>query len=235
MYEVHVLKDGYNVKEGPGKQRSCGSITLLKGPRNVIVDTGNPWDKELILEALRNHNLEPNDIHYVVCTRAHGDKVGNLNLFGRAVGIVAGEVSQHQHYHRHGFTEGIPYEIDDDVEVIATPGHTGSDVSVIVRNTKKGTVAITGDLFERLEDLEDFSLWQENSEFPEVQQQNRLEILRFADWIVPGHGPMFQVPYEYKAQLKMVMYQEFKSTTVDGVDGSMSSFSETNYTVIEED
>ena len=91
----------------------------------------------------------------------------------------------------------------------------------------------SGDLFEQQEDLEDFSLWQENSEYPEIQQQNRMEILRFADWIVPGHGPMFQVPQEYKAQLKMVMYQEFKSTTVENVDGSMS-YAETNCTVIEE-
>ncbi|XP_053404174.1 metallo-beta-lactamase domain-containing protein 1-like isoform X2 [Mercenaria mercenaria] len=235
MYEVHVLKEGYNIKQGPGKQKSCGSITLLKGPRNIIVDTGNPWDKELILEALRGFSLEPNDVHYVVCTTAHSDKVGNLNLFGRAVGIMAGEVSQHQHYFRHGFTEGIPYEIDDDIEVVATPGHTGSDVSVIVKNTKQGTVAVTGDLFERSEDLEDFTLWQENSEYPEIQQQNRLEVLRFADWIVPGHGPMFQVPQEYKSQLRMVMFNEFKSTTTDSADGHVESFSESTYTVIEQD
>ena len=33
-----------------GQQKACGSITLLKGPHNVIVDTGNPWDKDLILQ-----------------------------------------------------------------------------------------------------------------------------------------------------------------------------------------
>lgn len=43
-----------------------------------------------------------------------------------------------------GIFQGIPYEIDDDIEVISTPGHTGSDVSVIVRNTKHGIVAVTG-------------------------------------------------------------------------------------------
>lgn len=41
--------------------------------------------------------------------------------------------------------QGIPYEIDDFIEVIPTPGHTGRDVSVIVRGTDKGTIAITGD------------------------------------------------------------------------------------------
>jgi glyoxylase-like metal-dependent hydrolase (beta-lactamase superfamily II) len=40
--------------------------------------------------------------------------------------------------------QGIPYEIDDDVEVVPTPGHTGADISVIVSNTELGTVAVAG-------------------------------------------------------------------------------------------
>ena len=40
--------------------------------------------------------------------------------------------------------QGIPYEINEDIEVVATPGHTATDVSVIVRNTANGIVAITG-------------------------------------------------------------------------------------------
>ncbi|XP_053404173.1 metallo-beta-lactamase domain-containing protein 1-like isoform X1 [Mercenaria mercenaria] len=235
MYEVHVLKEGYNIKQGPGKQKSCGSITLLKGPRNIIVDTGNPWDKELILEGLKRHGLSSDRIQFAVCTHGHSDHVGNLNLFSKAIHIVSHDVCEGDLYSLHDFAKGIPYEIDDDIEVVATPGHTGSDVSVIVKNTKQGTVAVTGDLFERSEDLEDFTLWQENSEYPEIQQQNRLEVLRFADWIVPGHGPMFQVPQEYKSQLRMVMFNEFKSTTTDSADGHVESFSESTYTVIEQD
>lgn len=91
---------------------------------------------------------------------------------------------------------------------------------------------MSGDLFERLEDLEDFTLWQENSENPEAQQFNRMEVLKYADWIIPGHGPMFAVPNEYKQQLKMVMFYEH--TTVDGPSGS-TTHSETSYSIIEED
>ena len=40
--------------------------------------------------------------------------------------------------------QGIPYEIDDFVEIWPTPGHTGADVSVIVRGTKHGVVAVVG-------------------------------------------------------------------------------------------
>jgi hypothetical protein len=67
----------------------------------------------------------------------------------------------------------------------------------------------TGDLFECLEDLEEPSLWQDNSENPETQEQHRIEVLRKADYIVPGHGKMFKVPDEYKRScMKVVMFRE---------------------------
>ena len=65
-----------------------------------------------------------------------------------------------------------------------------------------------GDLFERFEDLDDPDLWQSNSENPNQQEQSRIDILQMADFIVPGHGPMFQVPKHYKHQMKVVMMQQ---------------------------
>ena len=32
-----------------GLMKAGGSVTLLKGPQNIIVDTGSPWDRELLL------------------------------------------------------------------------------------------------------------------------------------------------------------------------------------------
>ena len=78
------------------------------------------------------------------------------------------------------------------MEVIPTPGHTNHDVSVIVEDTRFGVVAITGDLFEKGEDLAMDQLWTQYSENREQQYQNRLKVLRKADYIVPGHGKMFK-------------------------------------------
>ncbi|XP_046342146.2 metallo-beta-lactamase domain-containing protein 1-like isoform X2 [Haliotis rufescens] len=208
MYEVIVLKEGYSITDGPGHQKACGSITLLRGEHTILVDTGNPWDKDLIVEGLHEHSLLPEHIEYVVCTNGHTDKVGNLNLFPQALHIVSFDVSVRDCFLLHKFGEGIPYEIDEHVEVVPTPGHTGSDVSVIVKNTALGTVAVTGDLFERFEDLDQPHLWQDNSEQPEQQEQSRIAVLRRADYIVPGHGPMFQVPEYCKKQLRVVMVCE---------------------------
>ncbi|KAI8770667.1 metallo-beta-lactamase domain-containing protein 1 isoform X1 [Biomphalaria glabrata] len=262
MYDIIILKEGYTQLESQGTIRSCGSITLLKGPRyNIIVDTGNPWDRDLLLQALQregltpeqinyvictsgkmaqtgnlnlfttalhlvsgdvckdevyhlhgfrlsDQGLKPEDIHYVVCSHGHSDHVGNLNLFPAAVHCVGFDICRHDQYLLHEFKEGIPYEIDEDVEIWPTPGHTGSDVSVLVKKTNLGTVAVVGDLFECEADLDCPSLWQENSERPHLQEQSRITILGVADFIIPGHGPMFQVPEEYKSQMRVVMLME---------------------------
>ena len=63
----------------------------------------------------------------------------------------------------------------------------------------------SGDLFECEEDLEDPDIWQECSWDRETHQQSRIEVLRIADYIVPGHGKLFRVPDCYKGQMKMVM------------------------------
>lgn len=42
---------------------------------------------------------------------------------------------------------GNPYKIDDNVEVLPTPGHTFSDVTTIVKSANKGVCAITGNFF----------------------------------------------------------------------------------------
>ena len=55
-----------------------------------------------------------------------------------------------------------------------------------------------GDLFENEADLDDSSVWRENSEQPDKQEVNRDKVLKMADYIIPGHGPIFKVPEKYK-------------------------------------
>ena len=105
-------------------------------------------------------------------------------------------------------------------------------MSIGQKTTFKLILFISGDLFECAEDLEDYTLWQENSENPELQQQHRMEVLQGSDYIIPGHGPMFKVPDDSKRQLRMVMFQE--RTVVDGPSGSSTKV-EMNYVVLEED
>ncbi|XP_072038008.1 metallo-beta-lactamase domain-containing protein 1-like [Amphiura filiformis] len=193
VYSVHILKEGYSKAEEPGEQRACGTISLVKGTHKIIVDTGNPWDRELIVRGLASHGLCADDIDHVVCTHGHSDHVGNLNLFLNARHIVGYDVCQGDLYTDHPFSEGISLWIDDVVEVKPTPGHTHSDVSLIVHNTKDGVTVIAGDLFECEEDLKNPSIWKDNSEAPDMQESNRSQVLTVANVIVPGHGKLFHV------------------------------------------
>ncbi|KAK3727316.1 hypothetical protein RRG08_049939 [Elysia crispata] len=209
MYDVIIIKEGYCRPEAQGSMRASGTVTLLKGPkRNILVDAGSPWDKEEIVQGLLRQDVRPEDIHYMVCTHGHPDHVGNTNLFTKAVLIMGFNIQFEDQYFLHDFKQGIPYEIDEEIEVWPTPGHTSEDVSVVVKCTNLGTVVVAGDLFECEADLDSPNLWQDQSHSPHQQEQSRIEVLRVADFIVPGHGPMFQVPGHIKSQMKVVMIVE---------------------------
>ena len=193
MYSVVALKVGYSDWARPNQQLASGSITLVKGAKNIIVDTGLPTDRTLIRRELKRNDVAPRQIDYVVCTCGQSDHTGNNNLFPHATLIMSYDVSVGDLFTFFPFHCGQIYQIDQGVRVLPTPGHTNHDVSVLV-NTKQGVVAITGDLFEREDDLQDPGLWKSFSEFPDTQATSRQLILGLADFIVPGHGAMFAVP-----------------------------------------
>lgn len=191
-YNVCVLLEGYSDATGPGTQNATGSSTLFKGPTHIVVDTGTPWDKHRLLTRLRECGIGPLDVGFVVCTHGHSDHVGNLNLFENATMIVSYDVSKGHSYTTFPFKQGRTYKINDYAEVIPTPGHTDCCVSVIIRDTNLGTVVAAGDLFECKDDLQQPRLWKDFSEHIDQQIANREKVLKIADWIIPGHGQMFQ-------------------------------------------
>uniref|UniRef100_A0A1B6L610 Metallo-beta-lactamase domain-containing protein 1 n=1 Tax=Graphocephala atropunctata TaxID=36148 RepID=A0A1B6L610_9HEMI len=204
-YNVHVISEGYSRMVSDSIMAANCTSTLLKGPNNIIVDTMTAWDKDVIVSGLKKHNMKCEDISYVICTHGHSDHIGNNNLFFNAKQHIVGfSINCRDHYSLHPFESGEVYKIDEDVSVLPTPGHTSEDVTVLVKTRDYGTVAVTGDLFEREEDLSEPSLWREvaGSQFPDKQETNRNKILAVADYIVPGHGPMFKVSQEIKNRLK---------------------------------
>lgn len=192
MYKIDVLFEGYCRPINDGMLANC-TCTLIKGPKNIIVDTMTAWDKAALVEAIHDHGLEVDDIDYVVSTHGHSDHIGNNNLFLKAQHIVGRCVSYKQTYYddsKFFNCEGV-YTIDNYIQIVSTPGHTLVDVSVIVQTTQE-SFGIVGDLFENEDDLMDESIWiNAGSENPDSQRKNRKKILEQVDWIIPGHGPMF--------------------------------------------
>ncbi|KAJ0182634.1 hypothetical protein K1T71_002003 [Dendrolimus kikuchii] len=203
MSEVIVLYDGYSKITNTDQMQANCSCTLIQGVHNIIVDTMTAWDSERIISALHKQQITPDDINYVVSTHGHSDHIGNNNLFLKAKHIVGFSISCQDKYFIHPFDKGEEYIINDSVKIIPTPGHTMSDVTVLVISNEAKTIAVTGDLFEKYEDIENPNIWLEaGSEDPIQQMRNRLKVANIADWIVPGHGPKFQVTNEIRESLK---------------------------------
>ncbi|KAI3376718.1 hypothetical protein L3Q82_017145 [Scortum barcoo] len=189
-YSVSVLKVGYCVSQADGTYRADGTITLITGPRTILVDTGGPWDRNFLLMTLKDRGLKPGDINFVVGTHGHSDHIGNLSLFPTTVMIVGYDISEGDVYLPNKLAEGHAYSIDEHVSVVPSPGHSGQDVSVQVRGTSAGTVLVVGDLFECCSDEDS---WRDLSINPAVQEISRQEALSTADLIIPGHGLPFRV------------------------------------------
>lgn len=191
MAEVKVLKVGYCEAAAEGEVRADCTITLVRGATNILVDTGNPQDKVELVLLLAQERLTPEDISVVVCTHGHSDHVGNNNLFPHATFVFFHDISQGDRFTGHRFSEES-YLIADDVEVIATPGHTREDLSVLVK-TDAGVVAIVGDLFDREEDVKQQIVRAGPGGNAKQQAVSQRMILARADYVVPGHGDMFRV------------------------------------------
>lgn len=163
------------------------------------------WDGDVLLRELKQHHITPDQVDYLVCSHGHSDHVGNLNLFLNAQHFVGSCKSHKNIYYFHDF-EKEPYVIDRDIEVIATPGHTLTCISLIVRNTNyenHSSVAIVGDLFEKEEDVFNESIWiGAGCEDEKLQRKNRLKVADMVDFIVPGHGPAFKVTREIREKLR---------------------------------
>src|SRR3954454_931744 len=85
MPEVVVLRAGYSRPDADVSSRAGCSISLVRGGSGpMLVDTGGPSERELLLWALSDSGLPPDEVVSVVCTHGHIDHVGNANLFADA-------------------------------------------------------------------------------------------------------------------------------------------------------
>jgi len=192
--EVIVLLRGFVQAIDNARSRASGTVTLITGSPIMIVDTGAPEQRQELLEALRSHGVDPEQVAYVVNTHGHLDHVGNNNLFPHATFVLDTDLARDGEYWSHDFGAG-PLLIEGldgagPVTVMATPGHTDHDLSVLVR-TDAGEVAVVGDLFEYGRDAED-GAWRRWSRDVPRQEASREHVIRLADYIVPGHGDIFR-------------------------------------------
>lgn len=213
--QVIVLQPGYAIWDnGLKAQKADGTITLIKSVKTIIVDTGLPKDKEVILQGLKKHGVAPNQVDFVICTHGDADHIGNNNLFPTAKLIVGfdiydGDIATF-------FQKN--YKVDNFVTATEMTGHDDRSIGILVE-TNDGLVVICGDLFEYENDWQNAKDWMAFSKRPKDHIKNRAKVWELAEYIVPGHGDIFKVDksvnilQEENRQLKELMQ---KSVNVYG-------------------
>jgi len=204
--KIIILKDGYSFISNTGDNKADCSISLIIGTsKRILVDTGLPLDRDYLIKALKDNGLNVEDVDVVVGTHGHSDHISNIGLFPHSLIIVSCDICHGDTYYDNELVKGIVYPVDEGIDVMFTPGHTGRDVSVVVRHTEHGTVVVAGDLFESEQDIENSSRWKSVSENPDVQLKSRSQVAEIADCVVPGHGPMFTLTQNHKEIIRQQM------------------------------
>jgi glyoxylase-like metal-dependent hydrolase (beta-lactamase superfamily II) len=80
---------------------------LIKGERSILVDTGNPGDKQKILDALSSNGVTPKNISLIIITHCHSDHFGNIAALKEQTGA---EVAIHKS-EADALTKGVNAEI----------------------------------------------------------------------------------------------------------------------------
>ena len=192
MAEVKVLIEGYAKSTGGEEFRASPTTTLIKDSgKLILVDPGA--NKQKLLDALKKAGLKPEEINLIFLTHYHIDHLLNIRLFPNKDILDGGTIYRDDE--EIGISGKIP---NTNIKIIPTPGHSSEHVSLLVE-TEKGKVCIAGDLWwweDGKQKTDKKSLLNAKDMFAKDKKallKSRKKILGIADYIIPGHGKMFEV------------------------------------------
>jgi len=185
MAEVKILIQGFTNADTQeeGEEKTCPTITLVKDKSlNIIVDPGVLESQQVLADKLKEEGLGISDIDIVCITHSHIDHYRNIGMFPKAktlefFGLWDGQA-----------VDDWQEQFTDDIKIIKTPGHNYDSISLLVK-TEKGVVAVVGDVFWK-EGLPEKDAYATDSK---ELEKSRKRILELADYVIPGHGPMYKV------------------------------------------
>jgi len=181
MANVKILVRGYLPDDT--EKGSCSTISLVQDKDlNIVVDPGTLKDPDLLVKSLADHDLKTDDINIIFLTHSHMDHYRNIGLFPKAKAL------DYWGYWEKDLMTDADEKITDDLSFIRTPGHSDDSITLLVK-TDKGLIAICGDVFWK----ENFPEKDKYATDPKKLEESRKKILETADFVIPGHGEMFDV------------------------------------------
>lgn len=185
---LDILTVGHLVKENDVVKEAHSTSTLIRsGDRTIVVDTSSRERRDAIKHSLKSLKVLPKDVDIVVTTHAHGDHMGNDDMFPKAQFIVHEEEGPIE---GHRIMDGDILEIAPGVVIVHTPGHSRGSISVFVEGDQR--YAVTGDAVPLEDNFR--RMVPPGIHFDrEIALQSINRVGEFADIIVPGHGYPFPV------------------------------------------
>ena len=182
--EVRVLVVGGLERHPDGTViNATSTVTLIRGERNYLVDTGRADTGEALLSALHRAHLEVEDINAIILTHLHSDHRGCIHLFPEAELIV--HPKEPLDVVRRNLTKAMEGELEYGIYLLHTPGHTPGHISVLVKAQR--TFAICGDAIPTplnlLKWLPPFYRFD-----TALSMESMRKLVQAAEFIVPGHG-----------------------------------------------
>lgn len=192
MAEVKVLIEGYAKEENGVEVASSSTVLIKDSGLKILVDPGA--NKKLLLKSLSKEGLKPEDVDLIFITHYHPDHILNIKLFPDK------DILDNNIIYRDdkeiGFIDKIP---NTNIKAIETPGHAHEHACLLVE-TKKGKVIVAGDLWWWSNNEKQKTDYKSllNHKDPYVKnkkalRESRKKILKIVDYVIPGHGKMFEV------------------------------------------
>jgi glyoxylase-like metal-dependent hydrolase (beta-lactamase superfamily II) len=175
---LDVLFTGY-----AASPRVAGTVSVVRdGDHVIIVDPGMVPSRAAILDPLNALGIAPGDVTDIVLSHHHPDHTVNVALFGEVPVHDFQAVYTRDHWHSRAADQ---VQITPAVRLLATPGHTPQDLSVLV-GTRDEIVALT-----HLWWMADGPAEDPYAPDTDVLHGQRERVLALAKRVVPGHGPAF--------------------------------------------
>uniref|UniRef100_A0AC35UIM2 Lactamase_B domain-containing protein n=1 Tax=Rhabditophanes sp. KR3021 TaxID=114890 RepID=A0AC35UIM2_9BILA len=184
--------------------KMTGSVTLIKdNGYYLVVDSPSATDlvgKETMLEMLAKQNISPGIVNMAIATHGHPDHTGQANFFSNARHFFASYEYTDNTYVTTELLYNDSMKLTNNVELWNTPGHTNQDLTVMVRTSCCGSVAVVGDLFyDESDAVGNIIEWTNDAWNAQIGMVSRRKVICNAQVIVPGHGPIFRVTKEMRS------------------------------------
>ncbi len=186
---IKILIQGYAHKTNNGFIASS-TCCLVETPKaKIITDPG--CNRKALYNALQQYNLKTSDIDYVFLSHSHIDHILLAGVFDKAEFITYDYNLRYKDDRMQVFDK---FMFGSGLEIIETPGHTFEDLSLLV-HTEQGIYVIAGDVFWWYNDeIQVVDVYKKDEgEINDNLINSRKLLLGKADYIIPGHGRVFQV------------------------------------------